>query len=548
MTANNRPAQATYHKRDTVWRHVEKGEFQQALALLAQGHSEALPEWLWVKAFCEFHLGTASHTHSDVMALQQVVPNDERYFSLAYQYWWITENYAALIRYCRLCLSLEHDLSQQGMADVWSWLGKGHCALGELRAGIAAYGKAQAILPNDAQLMMARALALLEQGKYEEGFTLYDVRLNSQFGLNWVSSAKLPMPQWRGEILQGQSLLLWSEQGLGDTLQFSRFATWLSEQGAEVDILLRESHRTLEGVIQHIPGVNKVYVERKRRLCVDRIHDFHCPLMSVMRGMILYKKARCQSSDERFVIDHSIEALLSRAPYIPTQAFSQQYAHLPALQKMDAQRASVNNNTRDGGECLQVGRLQVAMVWKSTHYLAQSMSDEELTPLRSKVMKSLSLREMEGILHMTEVDMFSLQYDPTPEEQSLLNDYGVYDCSAELHSFSHTAAIIGAVDMVISIDTAVAHLAGAMGKPTINLLPFVADWRWGSQRDDSAWYPSMLLYRQVWRNDWAQVLLRLQQTVKQTALSFQQEPLVVTTKHTLRPLARLTEPMDQYLR
>ena len=542
---------------DTLWQYFEKGQLKGALNFLEQlschqHHVKDLPEYQWMTAFCCYRLSSDKDHNSQSIAAQQLhaaIPTDERYLWLAYQYWWVTSNYAALIQYCRLCLFQEHRLSQKAIADAWSWLAKGHCSMGELRAGIAAYKKAQAILPNDAQLMLYRSLALLESGEYEEGFTLYDVRLAPSFGLNWITSAKLPMPQWRGESLQGKSLLLWSEQGLGDTLQFSRFAAWLSEQGAEVDILLRESHSTLENVVEHVSGVNRVYVERERRLSVDRMHDFHCPLMSLMLGIIHYKKAHNQSLGKDFVIDHSIQTLLTPEPYISAPFFSRQYAQLPALQTMSVNRSA------------QAPRLQVAIVWRSTNYAAENPDGDKAAPLRSKVMKSVDLQQMENVLQQDGVDIFSLQFEPSPEEQALLARYHVYDCSPEIEDFSHTAAIISTADIVISIDTAVAHLAGAMGKPVINLLPFVADWRWESKRDDSVWYPSMLLYRQVWLNDWDQVLLRLSRTLEQTVLAFQQSTIhrriassanqdkaLGNISHSSSPyVVRIVEPVDQYL-
>ncbi len=107
------------------------------------------------------------------------------------------------------------------------------------------------------------------------------------------------------------------------------------------------------------------------------------------------------------------------------------------------------------------------------------------------------------------------------EDKNILSRYGVVDMSNHINDFSDTAAIIEQMDLVISVDTSVVHLAGAMGKPTINLLHFVNDWRWQNNREDSPWYPTMRLYQQAWNNDWVELITRLTPTLKNMAAQFE---------------------------
>ncbi len=110
-----------------------------------------------------------------------------------------------------------------------------------------------------------------------------------------------------------------------------------------------------------------------------------------------------------------------------------------------------------------------------------------------------------------------MQLDSTPEEQALLREHGVRDMGKNIRDFSDTAAIIEHLDIVVSIDTSVLHLAGAMAKPCLGLLHSVADWRWQNNRDDCPWYPTMRLCRQVWPNTWSDVIQRVSTHIQRLA-------------------------------
>ncbi len=292
--------------------------------------------------------------------------------------------------------------------------------LGRLAEAEASLRRAHALAPDDPRTRHALGIVLLSQGRYGEGWPLYDARhAIPQLGL--IKPA-LPFPEWRGEDVAGKRVLIFPEQGLGDQIQYARFAPWLAAKGADVTLLC---HPALARLFAQSLGV--------RVIAAAGGVDFPDPDYWVMSGSVAGRTGL--GPDD-----------LPNAPYL---------------------RAAPGPHAA-AGRIGVVTRGNPAHT-NDAHRSLPAAQAAELTALPGAVS-----------LH--------------PE------DTGAAD-------MADTAALVTGLDLVITVDTAVAHLAGALGKPVWILLPRVmTDWRWMEARTDSPWYPSARLFRQPAAGDWASVL------------------------------------------
>jgi hypothetical protein len=265
------------------------------------------------------------------------------------------------------------------------------------------------------------AVLLLSQGRYEEGFALFEARhLLAQY-----AKPELPYAEWRGEPVAGKRLLIWPEQGFGDQIQFARFAPVLQAMGAQVTLICWPA---LERLFQQSLGVQVIAAQGEI--------SFEDPDYWVMAMSLAGRLGLATDT-------------LPNAPYLRAEAPARPPAGGVRVGLMTRGAAAFANDVN------------------------RSLSAEAAQALRALPVETLDL---------------------APEAT------GAQD-------FGDTAAIVAGLDLVISVDTAVAHLAGAMGKPCWVLLPAEgADWRWLRERRDSPWYPSVRLYRQGAPGDWAPVL------------------------------------------
>ncbi len=295
------------------------------------------------------------------------------------------------------------------------------------------------------------AFTLMAVGRVAEGFREYEFR--------WITNAFLrrypnvDRPAWNGQPLQGRTLLLWVEQGFGDTFQFVRYAAHVKAQGATVLLLVREG---LERVLQACPGVDRI-VRRDEEL---PSFDFHLPLMSLPR-----------------VFGTDLDSIPADVPYL--QADPEKVRHW---------RARLGPTTKR----------RVGLVWAGN---AAHPND---------TYRSIALQELRPVLAIDGVQFISLQKGPPAAQIATLEPgVDIVDLDAELLDFADTAAVIELLDLVLCVDTSVTHLAGALGKPTWILLPHPADFRWMQKREDSPWYPSARLFRQDALRDWRPVVARV---------------------------------------
>jgi Tfp pilus assembly protein PilF len=322
---------------------------------------------------------------------------------------------------------------------------------GDWPGALAAFEAAVECDPGHVDARWNGALALLRAGRFEEGFRDYEVR----FQRGEPGPRECAQPVWTGGAPDGRTILVWAEQGFGDTLQFLRFVPQLARRGARV---ILEIPATLAGLAARVDGVAEVCV----RGAEPPAFDAHVALMSLP-----------------FALGVAPDAPPSRAPYLR--------ASEPARARWCDRLLA---HARPGPPELAVG-----LVWAGN------------PTLRNARERAPGLAVVRPLLDAPGLRWYSLQKGAGRDELEHGNVADrLVDLDAEIADFDDTAAAIANLDIVVTCDTAVAHLAGALGKPTLVMLPFAHDWRYGSAPRGTAWYPSMRLFRQAARGDWTNVL------------------------------------------
>jgi tetratricopeptide (TPR) repeat protein len=338
------------------------------------------------------------------------------------------------------------------MADAWYHRGNALRELGRHAEAAASYERAIESDPGHASAHWNLADSRLLMGDFARGW--------EQFEWRWHLPGKrqarrdLSRPQWTGaEPVEGRTLLLHAELGLGDTLQFCRFATEVARRGARVVL---EVQPPLLPLLRSLEGVEKL-VARGEEL---PDFDMHCPLMSLPRAL---------RTELGTIPDH--------VPYLASD---------PARVARWLERLGPARGPR------------VGLAWSGS----QGLRNDK---------RSAKLADMEALLRPG-IEWVSLQKGVPPADAALLAAHAeVRDFSGALTDFAETAALTQLLDLVITVDTSVAHVPGALGKPVWILLPKVPhDWRWLLEREDSVWYPTARLFRQPAPGDWASVVRRLE--------------------------------------
>ena len=336
-----------------------------------------------------------------------------------------------------------------GFAEAWDNIGNAFQDRGMLDDALTAHDKALAIRPGDADMRFNRACALLLGGDLRRGFAEYECRWQAR---KFPSPRRdFVQPSWDGGTLDGGTVLLHAEQGLGDTLQFLRY---VPEAAKRARVVL-ECQPSLAGLAATVGGISGVFAQG------DALPDFdaHLPLMSLPH-----------------VLGAAPDTLSANIPYLDAPAATA--------------REWAAKNWRRGGAKLHVG-----LVWAG---------NPRNRPGR---LRSLPIVKLLPLLRQSDVAFYSLQLGASANDLATLpSGAAIFDMSGEIHDFADTAAIVAGLDLVVSVDTAVAHLAGALGRPVWTLLTHAADWRWFLRRADSPWYPTMRLFRQPRPGDWDGVI------------------------------------------
>jgi tetratricopeptide (TPR) repeat protein len=314
--------------------------------------------------------------------------------------------------------------------------------LGRNDEALASFDRAIALDPELAEAHWNKALSCLSLGDFERGWQGYEWRWKRDSELKARDFAQ---PQWRGEDLHGKTVLLHAEQGFGDTIQMIRYLPMVIAKDGKVVLEIPDDLRPLIG---RVDGVTAI-VRRGEPLPP---FDVHCPLMSLPLAS-----------------GTTLDTIPAPVPYL----------------QAPAERVSSWRIRLAGTKAPRVG-----LVWsgKPTH--------------KNDRNRSIPLALLVPLLQTPRVTFVSLQKDTREADRVALGSVPLLCLDDALSDFADTAAVIAALDLVIAVDTAVAHLAGALGKPLWLLLPAIGDWRWLQSRADSPWYPSARLFRQPQIGDW----------------------------------------------
>ncbi len=317
------------------------------------------------------------------------------------------------------------------------------------RDALDAHRRALALRPDGAEARYGAATALLALGEFDEGWRGYEARWSKADLAPFRRT--FPNPLWLGDRpVEGKTVLLYAEQGFGDAIQFCRYAPMLARRGATVTI---EAPRALVDLLGSLPGAPMV-VARGDKLPP---FDLQCPLASLPL------------------------AFATRLHTIP--------ADVPYLAADPARIAKWRERLPPSG------RRRIALAWRGRPYPRD---------------RSVPFAALAPLLSRPDVEFVSLQQELTEDEARALPGFAsLRHVGPEIEDFADTAALIASADAVVSIDTSVAHLAGALGKPLWLMLIHAADFRWLVGRADSPWYPTARLVRQARTGDWSDVVGRV---------------------------------------
>jgi len=324
-----------------------------------------------------------------------------------------------------------------------------------------AFDRAIQLNPELAEAHFGKALILLRLGEYRTGWQEYEWRFRDKAGSTFKEKRDFMRPRWKGEPVAGKTLLLHSEQGFGDTLQFCRYAGPAAARGARV---LLEVPAELAPLLGSLAGPSRIIVRGETL----PEFDFECPLMSLP-----------------LVFGTTLDSIPGLVPYL---------------------RPREDRVRHWGSKLGTAGGFRVGLVWSGRAISNAIGLRAEFNSRRDVPAPALAL--------LADVDarFVSLQTGPAAGSQlaqlaAIWRGTQIVDLGSELGDFADTAALVSQLDLVITVDTATAHLAGALGKPVWILNRLDTCWRWLQDRADSPWYPTARIFRQTRRGSWDDVLI-----------------------------------------
>lgn len=341
----------------------------------------------------------------------------------------------------------------------WANLGMVLQGMGQLSEAVQVIDQALELTPNQAGWLWNQSLAYLTMGDFARGWQHFETRYAPGRADPVATLPDLPFPMWTGEDLSGKRILLVKEQGFGDQIQCLRFVADLVQRGAAVGVWVHPAVAPLAALVS---GVDAVMTDAPASG-----YDYWALLMSL---------------PVRFAA--SSTTLPGSVPYVAADPVQQESMH----QRMEAFAA---------------GRVKVGINWAGN---PSHPNDRN---------RSLRVADIADWLNLPHIAWVSLQSQRTPDSEPWVQRGQLLALGDEIKDFSDTAAIIASLDLVISIDSAVAHLAGAMGARTWLLLPANPDYRWMLARTDSPWYRTMQLWRQPALGHWASTLQRVERALEQ---------------------------------
>jgi tetratricopeptide (TPR) repeat protein len=459
--------------------HLHLGKPKEALAVVQRAlsaHGEFIPGLLTC-ARAQHHLGDSAAAIATFERLDALNPEDK-----GYEYNWAESlmtlgryaeaesRYAAFLRFDpdnldARCLHAQSLKAQGRFTEALAELdeilsanpdfipalvqsGDALQALGDTTAAIERFRKAISIQPDHAEAHFNLGVSLLTFGAFHEGWREYAWRFRMDAYAGFMPPASAPL--WTGEPLEGKSILMFAEQGLGDTLQFARYATMLSDRGAVVSC---QCSASVADIIATIDGVADIYTFEH----VPPIVDYQISMMELPR-----------------LFDTTADTVPAQVGYLRSPKDTFRVAKRPSI----------------------------GIVWQGN------------PAHKNDAYRSLPLARFEAVLGMKAGSFYSLQVGDGVRQIAALGwQDRIEDMSSHLVTFADTADIMSKLDLVISVDTSVAHLAGGLGVPVWVLLPTIADWRWGREGEETCWYRSMRLFRQQRLGEWDTVFAELEQAL-----------------------------------
>ncbi|QCN93800.1 tetratricopeptide repeat protein [Azospirillum argentinense] len=350
--------------------------------------------------------------------------------------------------------------------SLWSARGNARLAMARPVEALADFDRLLQARPGDAGMRWNRGFARLLAGDCEGGWPEFDWRRHdARAEPPW---RRFVQPTWTGGDIAGRTILLYAEQGLGDTLQFVRYAPLVAARGARV---ILEVQRPLMSVMSDLPGVERLIARG------DPLPDFdlECPLMSLPRAF-----------------GTKLDDVPAAVPYL----------------RADLKRAAAWSERLADGQLTGGQGLRVGLVWAGNpRFPGDALRSPRLAGLRP-------------VLDVPGVRFFGLQKGPGREDLERVPTPSAFtDLGPDIADFADTAAVMANLDLVISSCTGPAHLAGALGVPVWVVLPLSPDWRWLLGREDSPWYPTARLFRQTRVGDWTEVAGRVADALRAAALT-----------------------------
>ena len=398
---------------------------------------------------------------------------------------------------CRKAIAL-----RPGLHEAHNNLASALAAVGNYAEATEHFRKAAQLSPDFALAHFNLGVMLLTQGDFDHGWDGYEWRLRvAEFTGKFESNR----PQWSGAALSGRRILLHAEQGLGDVIQFVRYVPLVAARGGKV---ILHCHADLHRLVRQIGEIEQLTDSSQSA----PEHDLHCPLVSLPRvfksrpgstagiGISPSPRTRGEGGGEGSFGESRGAGDIKGDPHpSPRPEYVERGPEVsfPAAAYLHAD-AELSEKWKRRLE--SETRWKIGLVWagRSTH-----ANDRE---------RSIPLAAFAPLAQIPGVALFSLQKGEAAS-QNQARILPLIDFTAELADFADTAALLANLDVIITVDTAVTHLAGAMGKAAWVLLPFVPDWRWMLKRADSPWYATLRLFRQEQRGDWKRPIGQIVETI-----------------------------------
>lgn len=311
-----------------------------------------------------------------------------------------------------------------------------------------------------AEIFWSMSLIYLGLGDYKKAWPLYEYR--------WKRDNKtprdLPKSLWQGESLKGKTIYLFHEQGFGDNLQFARYFKILKQQGATI---IYECQKPLQRLFSTFNDIDQLITSEQE----PQEYDYYLPLAS-LPGIL--------------------KTTLENIPFGAGDAQESGHVYLTVPQDDYSAIDALLKNNKTGAAASQ----RIGIFWRGSGSQANDK-------------RPCDLSNWLPLLEKKNLAFYSLQKELSEQDEQLLKQYNVMDMRSAIKDFADTAYIISQLDLVVSIDTSVAHLAGALGSKAKILLAHASDWRWGRDTESTPWYPTLQLYRQAEIGDWGSVINQL---------------------------------------